>query len=178
LNANAPVYGGGSNVGFETVLRTMLTKQGFRSPSSYQFYPNSQKTTQETWDSGKANCYDGASLIVALGQMFGLKGRIITGNWNGTGHAGAIVGGKLYDMTQFQRRGVFRGTQGVHFGSKGNGSYKGASTEETKKEINIHITNDLSNARIYGIDDLDSHIKQTTERTFYELNSTDGAIGY
>lgn len=178
LNANAPVYGGGSNVGFETVLRTMLTKQGFRSPSSYQFYPNSQKTTQETWDSGKANCYDGASLIVALGQMFGLKGRIITGNWNGTGHAGAIVGGKLYDMTQFQRRGVFRGTQGVHFGSKGNGSYKGASTEETKKEINIHITNDLSNARIYGIDDLDNHIKQTTERTFYELNSTDGAIGY
>lgn len=178
LNANAPVYGGGSNVGFETVLRTMLTKQGFRSPSSYQFYPNSQKTTQETWDSGKANCYDGASLIVALGQMFGLKGRIVTGNWNGTGHAGAIVGGKLYDMTQFQRRGVFRGTQGVHFGSKGNGSYKGASTEETKKEINIHITNDLSNARIYGIDDLDNHIKQTTERTFYELNSTDGAIGY
>ena len=178
LNANAPVYGGGSNVGFETVLRTMLTKQGFRSPSSYQFYPNSQKTTQETWDSGKANCYDGASLIVALGQMFGLKGRIITGNWNGTGHAGAIVGGKLYDMTQFQRRGVFRGTQGVHFGSKGNGSYKGASTEENKKEINIHITNDLSNARIYGIDDLDNHIKQTTEKTFYELNSTDGAIGY
>ena len=177
VRLNAPVYGG-SSVGFETVLRTMLTNQGFRSPSSYQFYPNSQKTTQETWDSGKANCFDGASLIVALGQMFGLKGRIITGNWNGTGHAGAIVGGKLYDMTQFQRRGVFRGTQGVHFGSKGNGSYKGASTEETKKEINIHITNDLSNARIYGIDDLDNHIKQTTERTFYELNSTDGAIGY
>ena len=166
-----------NNMGFETVLRTMLTEQGFRSPSSYQFYPNSMKTTQEAWDSGKANCFDGARVILALASMFGLKGHMVTGTWNGTGHSGAMIGGKLYDMTQFQRRGVFRGTSGVHFGSSAQRTY-GVGKQETNKTVNINITNDLSNARIYGIDDLDNHIKQTTEKTFYELNSVDGAIGY
>ena len=170
---NPPAYGPATN--FESTLRTMLTAQGFRNPNSYEYYANSMKTNQETWDSGKANCYDGAELILGLGQMFGLSGHLVHGSWNGSGHAAAIVGGKLYDMTQFQKRGVFRGTQGVSFGSGGGQSY--GNTNHVKN-ITLHIYNDLSNSRIYGIDDLDNHIRNTTEETVYSLHSTDGAVGY
>lgn len=116
-------------------------------------------------------------MIVEIGQMMGLSGHLVHGSWKGEGHMGAVVGGKLYDMTQFQKRGVFRGTSGVSFGTNGSSGARG-SGDEPKKIVNIYVTNDLSNSRIYGIDDLDNHIKRTTEETFYELNSPDGAIGY
>lgn len=178
IRLSRPVYGM-SNGSFESVLTGLLTSQGFRSPSSYEYYPNNRKTTQETWDSGKSNCFDGAMLIASLGSMFGLKSRLIFGTYNGQGHTGAMVGGKLYDMTQFQKRGVFRGTRGVHFGSSGKrNSDKYGSSSYNKKEININVTNDLSNATIYGIDDLDKHIEEATEKTFYKLNSPDMARGY
>ena len=97
---------------------------------------------------------------------------------------GAMVAGKLYDMTQFQKRGVFRGTPGVVFGSneKSHSSKRvsGPNGSNSKKgDVTIfNVNNDFSNARIYGIDDLDNHIKETTKETFYELNSPDNAVGY
>ena len=168
-----PLYGS-NDVSFETALRGMLTAQGFRSASSYQYYPNSRQTVSETWNSGKSNCYDGANLIVSLANMFGLKGHIVAGTWNGTGHAAAVVGGKLYDMTQFQKRGTFRGTPGVHFGGGGSRAY--GDNNISRKEINVNV--DLSNAKIYGIDDLDNHIRKSAEGIYYELNSPDKARGY
>ena len=89
---------------------------------------------------------------------------------------GAVVGGKLYDMTQFQKRGVFRGTSGVSFGTSGRGG--AGSNNYNNKTTNLNVNVDLSNARIYGIDDLDNHIKRATEETYYELHSPDGAVGF
>lgn len=168
---NTPVYGPSDS--FEGALRGILTARGFRSPSSYQFYPNSQKTVGETWNDGAANCFDGAKLILGLGQMFGLRGHMVLGSYNGMGHAAAMVGGKLYDMTQFQKHGRFRGTQGVYFGSQNTNSYG-----PTNNANNINVNVDLSNANIYGIDDLNTQIKQGAEQVFYELNSPDKARGY
>lgn len=170
---NTPVYG--ANDGFESTLRSMLTLQGFRNPNSYEFYPNSQKTVPETWNSGRSNCFDGAELILSLGKLFGLSGHLVTGTYNGMGHAAAVVGGKLYDMTQFQKRGVFRGSSGVSFGS-GNGAYYGTRNYNNQREINVHV--DLSNSVIYGMDDFDRRVKKSAEETFYKLNDTDDAIGY
>ncbi len=173
---------GGSSVrvdsaNFEDILRMILTARGFNNPGTYEYYANSKRSNQQVWDQVRCNCYDGAEMIVEIGQMMGLSGHLVHGSWKGEGHMGAVVGGKLYDMTQFQKRGVFRGTSGVSFGTNGSSGARG-SGDEPKKIVNIYVTNDLSNSRIYGIDDLDNHIKRTTEETFYELNSPDGAIGY
>ena len=168
---NTPVYGPSDS--FEGALRGILTARGFRSPSSYQFYPNSQKTVGETWNDGAANCFDGAKLILGLGQMFGLRGHMVLGSYNGMGHAAAMVGGKLYDMTQFQKHGRFRGTNGVYFGSQNTNSY-GPTNNDRRIIVNV----DLSDSTIYGVDDLDNRIKSTSEKVYYDLNSPDKARGY
>lgn len=168
---NTPVYGPSDS--FEGALRGILTARGFRSPSSYQFYPNSQKTVGETWNDGAANCFDGAKLILGLGQMFGLRGHMVLGSYNGMGHAAAMVGGKLYDMTQFQKHGRFRGTQGVYFGSHDTNSY-GPTNNDRRIIVNV----DLSDSTIYGVEDLDNRIKSTSEKVYYDLNSPDKARGY
>lgn len=168
---------------FESILRNILTARGFSNPGTYEYYANSKRSNQQVWDQVRCNCYDGAEMIVEIGQMLGLGGNLVHGSWKGEGHMGAMVAGKLYDMTQFQKRGVFRGTPGVVFGSneKPHSSRRisGPNPKNPKdRNVNIYVTNDLSNARIYGIDDLDNHIKETSERTFYELNSENGALGY
>lgn len=168
---------------FESILRNILTARGFANPGTYEYYANSKRSNQQVWDQVSCNCYDGAEMIVEIGQMLGLGGNLVHGSWKGEGHMGAMVAGKLYDMTQFQKRGVFRGTPGVVFGSNEKSHSSKRSSGPNPKNprsshIYIYVTNDLSNARIYGIDDLDNHIKETTERTFYELNSADDAVGY
>ena len=160
-----------------------MTARGFANPGTYEYYANSKRSNQQVWDQVRCNCYDGAEMIVEIGQMLGLGGNLVHGSWKGEGHMGAMVAGKLYDMTQFQKRGVFRGTPGVVFGSNEKSHSSKRSSGPNPKNprsshITIYVTNDLSNARIYGIDDLDNHIKETTERTFYELNSADDAVGY
>ena len=172
--SSRPVYGSRvSNATFEGTLRGLLTAQGFRSPSSYQFYPNHQKSVSQTWNDGSANCFDGAMLIATLGSMMGFKSRIVNGNWNGTGHSGAMVGGKLYDMTQFQRRGVFRGTQGVHFGHSGSRHY-GTSTNTVSKDM--HITVNV-NGTVYGMADAEEKFKNIAENVFVEYHDTNKAVG-
>ena len=169
---------------FESILRNILTARGFANPGTYEYYANSKRSNQQVWDQVRCNCYDGAEMIVEIGQMLGLGGSLVHGSWKGEGHMGAMVAGKLYDMTQFQKRGVFRGTPGVVFGSneKSHSSKRvsGPNGSNSKKgDVTIfNVNNDFSNARIYGIDDLDNHIKETTKETFYELNSPDNAVGY
>lgn len=172
---------GGNNVrvnsgNFEEILRMVLTARGFANPSTYEYYANSKRSNQQVWDQVRCNCYDGAEMIVEIGQMLGLSGHLVHGSWKGEGHMGAVVGGKLYDMTQFQKRGVFRGTSGVSFGTSGRGG--AGSNNYNNKTTNLNVNVDLSNARIYGIDDLDNHIKRATEETYYELHSPDGAVGF
>ena len=173
IRSRLPMYGSVTSSGFEGALRGILTAQGFRTPSSYQYYANSLKTNQETWDSGKANCYDGARLIVELGNMFGLKGHLVSGTWNGQGHAGAVVGGKLYDMTQFQKRGVFRGTRGVHFGSTSSNMHYGTNNVSKDLTVNIH----MQGATVYGMKDWEHKMKQVAENVFVDFHDENKAIG-
>lgn len=101
---------------FESILSLVLTTRGFRNPGSYSYYSDSMKSNQETWDSVSCNCYDGAEMIAEIGRMLVGNGSIVHGSWNGEGHMAAMVNGQIFDMTQFQKHGVFRGTTGVSFG--------------------------------------------------------------
>lgn len=166
-----------SSANFEEILRDILTARGFANPGTYEYYANSKRSNQQVWDQVRCNCYDGAEMIVEIGQMLGLGGHLVHGSWKGEGHMGAMVGGKLYDMTQFQKRGVFRGTSGVSFGTRGNSSSHG-SNDYSKKETHFNFNVDLSNAHIYGIDDLDKHIEESAEKAFYKFNEVDRARGY
>lgn len=171
---------------FESILDKVLTARGFNNPGSYDFYWNSQKTNQQVWDSVSCNCYDGAEMILEIANMLGLSGSIVNGSWNGIGHSAAMIGGKLYDMTQFQKHGVFRGTQGVVFGtnsgtsrhSAGRANSNNYSDNQTvvKHETTVHV--DLSNSNIYGIDDLDEHIDKGVRKTIIELHGKNLATGY
>lgn len=188
---------------FEHYLTMLLTARGFRNPSSYDFYWNSQKSNQQVWDSVSCNCCDGAELIVEIAKDMGLNNATtINGHWGALGHVGAKVGGKVYDMTQFQHRGIFRGHPSVSWGGSYNGnpallgagkpnkgkpirwgsvrkSYgAGNNTTNNKRSINITLTGNT----FIGENDYKNRIKQISknaaEEVFYEMNSLDSAVGY
>ncbi|MDR1018671.1 MAG: hypothetical protein LBM02_08230 [Lachnospiraceae bacterium] len=103
---------------FESILSAVIGARGL----SYDFYFGDGKSNQGVWDSGLCNCYDGAQLIVEIADMLGQSGSLINGYWGSIPHTAAKIGGKIFDMTQFQNRGVWRGSSGVSFGGAGNGN--------------------------------------------------------
>lgn len=188
---------------FEHYLTMLLTARGFRNPSSYDFYWNSQRSNQQVWDSVSCNCCDGAELIVEIAKDMGLNNATtIHGHWGSLGHVGAKVGGKVYDMTQFQHRGIFRGHPSVSWGGSYNGnpallgagkpnkgkpirwgsvkkSYgTGGNTTNNKSSINITVTGNT----FIGEKDYKNKIRQISknaaEEVFYEMHGSDGAVGY
>lgn len=171
---------------FEGILAKILTARGFNNPDTYEFYYNSRKSNQQVWDSVGCNCYDGAEMILEIASMLGLSGGLVNGSWNGIGHTGAMIGGKLYDMTQFQKHGVFRGTQGVVFGtnsgtsrhSAGRGANSTTNNAQTVNKYETKIDVDLSNSQIYGIDDLDNKIDKIFNDKLIKLHGNNPATGY
>ena len=188
---------------FEHYLTMLLSARGFRNPSSYDFYWNSQKSNQQVWDSVSCNCCDGAELIVEIAKDMGLNNATtIHGHWGSLGHVGAKVGGKVYDMTQFQHRGIFRGHPSVSWGGSYNGnpallgagkpnkgkpirwgsvrkSYgSGGNTTNNKRSINITVTGNT----FIGENDYKNKIRQISEsaaeEVFYKMNSPNSAVGY
>ena len=188
---------------FEHYLTMLLTARGFRNPSSYDFYWNSMKSNQQVWDSVSCNCCDGAELIVEIAKDMGLNNATtIHGHWGALGHVGAKVGGKVYDMTQFQHRGIFRGHPSVSWGGSYNGnpallgagkpnkgkpirwgsvrkSYgTGNNTTNNKRSINITVTGNT----FIGENDYKNKIRQISENAaeevFYKMNSPNSAVGY
>lgn len=168
---------------FEGILGKILTARGFNDPSTYEFYYNSRKSNQQVWDSKGCNCYDGAEMILEIASMLGLKGSLVNGHWGGIGHSAALIGGKIYDMTQFQKHSVFRGTKGVVFGTNSgtkrytSGSGRVTNESQTVVENKTVVNVDLSNARIYGIDDLDEHIDKAIRKSVVKLHSRNPATG-
>lgn len=164
---------------FESILRNILTARGFANPGTYEYYANSKRSNQQVWDQVRCNCYDGAEMIVEIGRMLGLSGNLVHGSWKGEGHMAAMVAGKLYDMTQFQKRGVFRGTKGVSFGTHGNGSSRGSRYDHRQgnvdKSMNIHIH--MDNSKIYGMDDFKDKVEKVAEDVFIKYHDEDPAIG-
>lgn len=152
---------------FEDLLRRILTARGFQNPSTYELYYNSRYSNQQVWDQVRCNCFDGAEMIIEIASMLGLSGHMIHGSWNGIGHVAAVVGGQIYDMTQFQKRGgIFRGGSGVSFGS--------SSTGGSSRDVFATITDG-----IYSIVDL---IKTNQNAYFQNIeaknNSNDNLVSY
>ena len=175
---------------FEGYLNQLLTDRGFRG--GYEFYWNSKKSNQQVWDSQRCNCYDGAELIIEIARDMGLtNASLIHGSWKGLGHMGAMIGGKLYDMTQFQNYGVFRGTSGVSFGGvagepnrgkrirwnrvAGKGSSGSSSTTNNNNKKELHIT--ITGNTFIGEKDFAKKIREISEDVFYDNMSVNPALG-
>lgn len=189
---------------FEHYLRTILGARGFNDPSTYSFYWNSQKSNQQVWDSVSCNCCDGAELIVEIAKDMGLNDAYtVNGHWGSLGHVAAKVGGKIYDMTQFQHGGSFRGHPKVSFNGSYNGNptllnagkankgkalkwgsvrkrYGGTSNNinKNKKIINLTVTgNTFLSERDYE-NKIKNISKRVAEDVFYEVHSNSDVLGY
>jgi hypothetical protein len=158
---------------FESYLRLILTTRGFNNPGTYQHYANSMKSNQQVWDEVACNCYDGAEMIAEIGRMLVGNGTITHGSWKGEGHMAAVVNGQIFDMTQFQKHGVFRGTPGVSFGPSSSnvsheqyGSNGGSSSTHPQNSTVVNVSFD--GATIVGEEGLKDKIKDLIVRTIYE----------
>lgn len=185
LNGNTP--SNPLNGDFESVLTSICTERGFRNPNTYEFYYNSRKSNQEVWDSVGCNCYDGAEMIVAIANMLGLSGHLVNGHWGSIAHTGAMINGKLFDMTQFQKRGVWRGTSGVNFAgspdtgkrikwsSAGKGKLISSGTTNNSNSNVVHVT--ITGNTFIGEKDYKKQMKSIAEDVFYDNMSINPCTG-
>ena len=170
---------------FEEILRMVLTARGFRNPGSYSYYANSMKSNQQVWDTVSCNCYDGAEVIAEIGQMLGLGGSITHGSWKGEGHMAAVVAGQIYDMTQFQKHGVFRGTPGVVFGPpkerklkrNAHGPSTSSSSDAKGSGNNPPTVNITINGDVVGEQGFVERMKDIAEKIFFENQGTSLTTG-
>lgn len=94
-NSTMPIMG--NMTAFEAVARKLI------SGTSYSFYYNSRYgSPYAAAASGSFNCYDGALIMLALANAFGLGGYMASGCWGDVGHVWAVIGGKTFDTTAFQ----------------------------------------------------------------------------
>lgn len=183
-NGNRPriTYGN-----FEEYLGALLNARGFRG--TYQFYFNSKRSNQQVWDDVRCNCFDGAELIMEIARDMGLGDvSMVHGSYNGIRHVAAKVGGKIYDMTQFQNRGVFRGVQGVSFGGAGyqgrsikwspNNRYAGNTTNTTNNKRVNKVEVVITGNTFIGDKDFRNQMKDVAEDVFYDKMSDNPCIGY
>lgn len=160
---------------FEPVLTSLISQHGI----DYEYYANGKRSNQQVWNDHKCNCWDGAELLVELGKEMGFSANMVHGDWKGEGHMGAMINGKLFDMTQFSKHGVWRGTPGVHFGSSPSRRHYGGSDNKTvnnKKVVNVHVH--MENSQIYGVDDLDKRIKDSAHEVALEYLDENPSTGW
>lgn len=132
-NSTWPVDG---NLALFTALAEKLI-----GPTAYDFYYNNRYTNAEALARGAFNCWDGAEILVSLAQALGLDASMVHGHWGSIGHMAARVNGVIFDTTQRQNRGVWRGTPGVNFAGPTPG---GSGSDEPVEVILKHIV-DLQN---------------------------------
>lgn len=128
---------------FEAVAENLISKTG------YDFYYNGRYGNLEALQRGRFNCWDGAEIMIGLANAMGIPGRMIHGKWGNIGHMAAMIGGKIFDTTQRQKRGVWRGSSGVSFAGPGPVGYtrNETSTNNDSVVINGELTliHDLKN---------------------------------
>ncbi len=128
---------------FEAVAENLISKTG------YDFYYNGRYSNLEAIDRGRFNCWDGAEIMIGLANAMGIPASMIWGKWGNIGHVAAVVGGKIFDTTQRQKRGVWRGAPGVSFGGPGprsrgfQGDPGNGNVIELKEKIDLTLTVDL-----------------------------------
>lgn len=140
----------------------------------YDFYYNHDKTGD--WVSalytGSVNCVDGNSALLALAQTCGFSGHLQSGTWKGIGHVYAVINGQKMDATGWQQR---RNWNGVAAGSPTIRKKASATVGEGGNTYNITV--DLSNAVIYGVDDLEEVIEESTRKVMREEIGTSAVSG-
>lgn len=172
---------------FERILTQLFTAH----PTSYDFYFNSQKSNEEAWNSGSFNCFDGAELVMEIANDLGFGASMAHGTWNGIPHVSAVVGGRLFDTTQWQKRGVWRGASGVNFGgfagspdkgrrvkwsSPGRGRFAGpgnTTTNNSNKKIVVNVTGN----NFIGLEDYKKQMENIAEDVFYDKMSVNPCTG-
>ncbi|AXN53412.1 prominin [Methanobacterium virus Drs3] len=136
LNTDNPLYGNLKL--FEAVAERLI------GPTSYDFYYNGRYSNLEALQRGAFNCWDGAEILMALGSAMGLPVSMARGKWGNIGHVAAVVGGKIFDTTQRQKRGVWRGSHGVSFGpGPSNKANRGSSDIGGKVELNVNLKHEF-----------------------------------
>ena len=172
---------------FEDYLGALLNARGFRG--TYEFYFNSKRSNQQVWDDVRCNCYDGAELIMEIARDMGLGNvGMLHGDWKGIRHVCATVGGKVFDMTQFQNYGVFRGTPGVNFGGAGytgravkwghSGKFAGSPSNTTTNNRNNKVEIHINGNTFIGMDEYKKEMETIAEDVFYNKMSDNPCIGY
>jgi hypothetical protein len=125
----------------------------------YRFYYDSD--WKGSWlgalQAGACNCWDGAHALLAFAQSCGFSGGITHGTWvdpDGTTypHVWATINGKKMDTTAWQQRGSWSA------GSPNVRSSNSVPTQNNGEQKVVNITVQF-NEPVYGVEDLDSRIK-------------------
>lgn len=172
---------------FERIVTQLFTAH----PTHYEFYYNSRKSNAQAWASGGFNCFDGAELVMEIANDLGFGASMTHGSWNGIPHVSAVVGGRLFDTTQFQNRGVWRGASGVSFpgyagspdkgrrvkwSTAGRGKFAGGgntTNNNRKNVVNVTVTGNT----FIGEKEYKKQMENIAENIFYEKMSVNPCIG-
>lgn len=121
---------------FEALARKIV------SGSRYSFYYNSNGRSPYQNAIGKSyNCWDGASIMIALANALGLPAYRASGHWGNIGHVWAVVAGKTFDTTAFQG-GYGWSSPKVHAGPAPSGFSPDFTTNNEPVVIDEHYTFD------------------------------------
>lgn len=167
-NANYQVgdfENGAPNISFSS-FQSMA--ESIFSAIPYRFYYDSD--WKGSWlgalQAGACNCWDGAHALVAFANSCGFSGGVQHGTWvdpDGTTypHVYAVINGKKMDTTGWQQRRSWSAGSPNTTSRSSNSN----STHNTKK---IYVTVDMSGATIYGVDDLETKIKDGVDKGLRE----------
>jgi hypothetical protein len=121
---------------FEALARKIV------SGSRYSFYYNSNGLSPyQNAINGAYNCWDGASIMIALANALGLPAYRASGYWGNIGHVWAVVAGKVFDTTAFQG-GYGWSSPKVHSGPAPHSFTPDFNTNNEPLRIEEHYTFD------------------------------------
>lgn len=143
-------------------------------PTSYEFYYNGRYTDSEALARGAFNCWDGAEILVDLAHALGLEAHMVHGHWGDTGHMGASVEGKIYDSTQRQQRGVWRGTSGVGFA--GTPTIRDYSDFSANDSNTVTVKDEFNGTLTIKLENVPENIDENTIITALKSAITDSAL--
>lgn len=116
----------------------------------YGFYYNSRfGSPGAALQAGRFNCYDGALIVMALANAFGLPNHMVYGRWNGIGHVWANVAGRNIDTTAIQfGYGLFAPSRASRRAGPAEfvGGEAGSFDVDVKQDVNLNVRVDFRGA--------------------------------
>lgn len=144
-NSTMPIRGNMS--AFDAVARKLI------GGTRYDFYFNSRYgSPYAAAASGAFNCYDGALIMLALANAFGLSGYMAHGTWGDVGHVWAVINGKTFDTTAYQGGYGWSSPKVRSAGPSKFTSSTPTTTMETSEPLVVQETIDLNlNIKLDGL---------------------------